>query len=525
MNPVSGLDDTLEATCSAPSLAFELAADPEVGSALLRNRAIAGRRVGTVRTSKVRMIFHDSADGALAASGLALVIESRGRGAVQQLIRIRPGEGDDIYPGQPPIGVAEMELTTASPDLDALANVLPEQAKGTALPAIATAVGRRTTLRLTPDGMTATLVAGELRAAAAERPFSRLTLSVPLALASEGFALLRTLAAEYPIMVPARALADEARALALGLPFASVHRGAFDLGEVESVEMGARRAIGHLTRAFLAAVPIAIEGSDPEGVHQTRVALRRLRSVLTVFRPAIGCNEIVSLKTRLGELSRILGPARDWDVLLGGGLPDVTEAFAADPAIAALARAAEAARKAAYAAVREALTGPTFRLLAVDLAASVADPPWHREEAGGEREAQLRAAPLKSFARGALARRYKRMKRIGKEFDKLDVPALHALRIQAKRMRYTSDLFSTLFDNKRRQRFEKSLVRVQDSLGHLNDSAVVANLMRNISSGRLSRSWAAGVVQGWVAARAQTARADAAESWARFVVRPLFWDN
>jgi triphosphatase len=523
MSPASASNSSVKTANPAPFLGFELAADPELGSALLRDRAIAAHCVGKARTAKVRMVFHDSADGALAASGLSLVIEPRGRGAVQQLIRIRPRKGDHAYPGQPPIGLAEVGLAAPTPDLDALADILPKQAKGAALPAIATAIGRRTTLKLAPDGMTATLVAGELRAAAAERPFARLTLSIPVAAAAEGLALLRTLVAEYPIVVAARALAEEARALALGLPFEPLHQGAFDLGATASVEEGARSAIGHLTRAFLTAVPIAIEGSDPEGVHQTRVAIRRLRSVLTVFRPAIGCNDLSLLKTRLGELSRTLGAARDWDVLLGGALADVARTFAGDPAIASLARAAEAARKAAYTAVREALTGPAFRLLAVDLAASVADPPWHREEVPDEQATPLRTAPLKLFARGALARRYKRMMRVGKEFEKLDVPALHALRIQAKRMRYTSDLFALLFDSKRRQRFHKSLVRIQDSLGHLNDSAVVAHLMQKISAPESSRSWAAGILQGWVAARAEIARADAAKAWAAFVNRPPFW--
>lgn len=525
MSLASTTDSIVDAPEPSRSLDLELAVDPKAAIALLRDPAIAASRVARARTSTLRLVYYDSPNGALATAGLALTLDVQGRGAVQRLLRIRPLDGDCACPGRVPICLAERRLAVATPDLDALADSLPEALQGAGLSAIATAVGRRTTLDLTPEGMTATLIAGALQVVAAERPFARLMLSIPRAAATEGLALLRALAAEHPVTVSARTLAEEARALALNLPFEPYHRPALDLGADLSVEDAARHAIGHLTRTLLAAMPIAIEGSDAEGVHQTRVAIRRLRSVLTVFRPAIGCAEISSLKARLGELARSLGPARDWDVLLGGALADVAEVFAAHPSIADLRRAAEGARTEAYTSVRDTLTGPMARCLAIDLVASVVDPPWRRADVPDDEATSLRASPLQSFARTALARRYKPMKRDGRRFAELDVAALHALRIQAKRMRYTSDLFATVFDNGRRKRFHRSLVEIQDVLGHLNDSAVAARLMEALAPRRSVRPWAAGVLQGWVAARAETARAESAKAWAAFSDRAPFWED
>jgi CHAD domain-containing protein len=258
-------------------------------------------------------------------------------------------------------------------------------------------------------------------------------------------------------------------------------------------------------------------------VHQARVAIRRLRSALTLFRPAIGCAAVAGLKDRLGTLARALGPARDWDVFIAGALGEIIAAFPAEAAIARLAGAAEATRAAAYAEVRAALAAPAFRLLALDLAAAVAAPPWRA--ADDPEAAGLREAPLAAFARAALARRHKRLMRAGEGFAQLDIAALHALRIQAKRMRYAGELFGALYGTKKRRRFQRAVGAVQDALGHLNDTAVAAQLMRALAKREPGRAWAAGVVQGWVAAKAAHAYEDAAEAWAALAGRAPFWDG
>jgi triphosphatase len=503
------------------AIGFELTVAPDTAAALPRHPGLASRRLGQARGTEATVVFHDTAEGTLAAAGLALAIEPRGRGAVQRLLRSLPGGDGRAEPGRAPAVLAETRLPQPRPDAEALAGLIPEAAAAAPLPAVAAASGRRVTLRLA-GGMTATLFAGRLRAVAAERDFARLTLDVAEEALAEGLDLLRALAADRPVAVPATSLAEEARAVALGVPARPLWRGPPDLTGAETVEDGACRAIGQLTLALIAAAPIAAEGSNPEGVHQARVAIRRLRTALTLLRPAIGCDSVTDLKDRLGALARALGPARDWDVFLAGALGEIVAAFPGEAALASLARAAEAARAAAYAEVRATLAAPAFRLLTLDLAAAVAAPPWR---AGDDAEAaRLRAAPLGDFAAAALSRRHKRLMRAGEGFAQLDIPALHALRIQAKRMRYAGELFGGLYGAKKRRRFQKAVGAVQDALGHLNDTAVAAGLMRALAKREPGRAWAAGVVQGWVAAKAAHAREDAAEAWARLLDRPPFWD-
>lgn len=506
----------------APVATLDLAVEPRAAARLFRHPAIAARRLGQARGSGVSVVFHDTAEGALAGAGLALAVEAHGRGAVQRLLATRPGPGERADPARALPARAESRLAGPAPDPAALAPLLPAPAEGEALVAVAALTGRRGTLRLA-GGITATLAAGVLRALAAERPFARLELAVPEPALAEAFGLLRALAADRLVAVPAACLAEEARALALGTAARPFWRGAPELAGAATVEDGARRAIGQLTLALLAAAPVAAEGTDPEGVHQARVAARRLRSALTLFRPAIGCPAVAALKDRLGALARTLGAARDWDVFIAGALAEIVAAFPGEAALARLARGAGAARAAAYASVRAMLEGAEFRLLALDLAAAVALPPWRANDDG--EAAALRDAPLEAFAAAALDRRYRRLRRAGEDFAALDIPALHALRIQAKRMRYAGELFGGLYGAKRRRRFQKAVTAVQDALGHLNDTAVASALMASLGRRAPGRAWAAGVVQGWVGAKAAHAREDARAAWDRLLDRPPFWDG
>ena len=56
--------------------------------------------------------------------------------------------------------------------------------------------------------------------------------------------------------------------------------------------------------------------ADPEGVHQARVATRRLRSDLRTFQSLVDPVWASALRDELGWLAEILGSVRDGDVML-----------------------------------------------------------------------------------------------------------------------------------------------------------------------------------------------------------------
>lgn len=60
--------------------------------------------------------------------------------------------------------------------------------------------------------------------------------------------------------------------------------------------------------------PDVLQGQDPEALHQFRVSLRRLRSLLSQFRPALELPPRLS-RARIAALARSTGSCRDADVL------------------------------------------------------------------------------------------------------------------------------------------------------------------------------------------------------------------
>src|SRR5687767_12432450 len=137
------------------------------------------------------------------------------------------------------------------------------------------------------------------------------------------------------------------------------------LPEVEVPDLGADASAGNVVRRAIALSvirlirhdPVVRLDTDPEGVHQARVATRRLRSDLRTFRPLVDAAWSSSLRDELGWLADLLGDVRDGDVLLErlrhrvAELPDAHER---DSAVAVLATL-ELERGSAHSTLLEAL--------------------------------------------------------------------------------------------------------------------------------------------------------------------------
>ena len=451
----------------------------------------------------------DTGDATLAGQGLALEQPRRGP---RRLLRTLPAPKAPWRPGSPP----ELLETIG-------AGRAPDQAEGEPLLPVAGFAGTATRFALA-DGVAALLLKGRLRAVAGEAPVARLTLGGPPAAV---IATMRALAEDLPLLPPRAALAEDARALARGQAPAPRRLGPPlldpDLGTEDALVL----ALGHLTEVLLWHAPAAEAGRSPEGVHQMRVAMRRLRSVLRVFRPACDGPSLRGFDARLRELAALLGPARDWDVWLGGLGAEIEAALPGEPRIAALLRAARQTRDAAYAALRPALQGPALRRIAWDAVALVETRPWRTE--GDAEAAARREAPIEAFAAGVLGKRWRRIEEAGEGIGDLPDAEFHALRIEAKRMRYAAELFAPLWGRKRVRRFLDRLAEVQEAFGLANDAVVAHALMASLAdrAGRENAeiAWAGGVAEGWALARARRARAKASTAWEELLRGEIYWNQ
>nr|WP_294528363.1 CHAD domain-containing protein [uncultured Rhodopila sp.] len=497
---------------------FELAADADAAARLARLKPLVAGREGRPRSQAVKIVWHDSPDHALLADGLTLA-EQRGE---RRLERVTPGT-ETWLPGQPPL----------LPD--------PPDELPSPLAPLAAFEGRRSISvhRMADATVTLTIDKGTLRAVTAERPVARISLSGDEAAVRLAATLI---AGAVPAAVPGCSLAAEAIALAIGGTPQPRHLGAPVLpAEARTVPQALAHILGHLTDVVLAHAPRVLmpPGGDAEdavhdAIHQMRVAVRRARSAVSIFRAALPEGALDAVGNGLKTLGGRLGPARDWDVFADETIPAIQAAIPGDERLDRLAAAAARQRTMHRKELAQYLASPAFRQLGIDLAWFAAaqgwralPPPPHQAEPAADSDAAAEPGPepmtLTQFADGVLQQRWKKLLSAGKRIDELDVPALHDVRLRAKRLRYAAEMFATLHDGKAAKRFIERLSDLQERLGVLNDGAVASHLLPELGGPGGRHAYAAGVIAGFMAARAGRIRPRIVKAFQRFRRQHAYW--
>jgi len=271
----------------------------------------------------------------------------------------------------------------------------------------------------------------------------------------------------------------------------------------------------------------AVRAGDPEGVHQMRVGLRRLRAALSIFQELLHGPEPESVNRNLKWLTRQLSPARDIDVLLEERVNRLREHTPVAAEAGVLSRALGAERDAGLSRARLALESERYRALGLRTALWLADGTWSRRSKPG---ADRRDRPVTAFAASVLRRRSKKLVKKGRRIGELDAGQRHKLRIAAKKLRYAAEFFESLVPRKRKarlKRFGRILKTFQDALGTLNDMEVHKSFATRIArprkpSGTQSRK---ALAFGYIAGQEETQAASCMAAIDQATQRPLpkFW--
>ena len=260
-----------------------------------------------------------------------------------------------------------------------------------------------------------------------------------------------------------------------------------------------------------------LQTRTPEAVHQMRVALRRWRTALSVFRKLFEHGDD-SIRSELIWLSSELDEARDLDVFVQDTLSFGSFAKSHAKGYAALDEAASRAKDQAYQRAADAIGSDRYRKLLWEGARSI--------EALGRAVPDHGAPTARNLARRALIHHGKAVKAAGAHLTRLDPEARHHLRIKAKKARYTAELFSDLFGHPRRQRrFNKALKDLQDALGELNDIHVAQDLAQRLAqaAGTPEAGFVAGLILGARSPAESSLFAEAAAAYDRFAKVKPFW--
>ena len=125
-----------------------------------------------------------------------------------------------------------------------------------------------------------------------------------------------------------------------------------------------RSALDHL----LSNRSAAVSGADIEGVHQARIAIRRIGSAISVFDKFLSPDDTDPIKEDMRWLMDALAPARDLNVFLDEMLPAVLTDLPDDPDLKALMKVAKKERTAAYRKVRSAFSVARYTRATLTLA-------------------------------------------------------------------------------------------------------------------------------------------------------------
>ncbi len=236
-----------------------------------------------------------------------------------------------------------------------------------------------------------------------------------------------------------------------------------------------RAVVAHGLAVLTANIELLLRYDDPEYVHQARVALRRVRSAMRLFdRDHLDVPE--TLLDELRWFARILGESRDWDVVTDEILPSATEGIGVDGA-RQLTEKARTRRRQAREDVRSAVQSARYVALILKGELWCLTPSLAPAEALGDA-----AAP-------ALQRAAKKLFKEARFFAALTPARRHHVRILAKRLRYSMDLFSVALSKQTTKPYVAALAELQDVLGQLNDASVAVTVLPQLSkSGRLRKA-------------------------------------
>ena len=526
-----------DAPLDAPlEIELKLRADPEVLARLRRSRVIKRLTQGQPDTRQLLSTYYDTPDFALRRAGVTL--------------RVRREEGRLIQAAKRSAGPAgaklkrvefETELDDATPwpapvpDPDMQRLIGEAVVSGRLHPLFRTDVRRITRDIVTEAGERIELAvdAGEIRRADSDRvigTIAEIELELVEGAPASLYQLALPLAEAYPVRLGAEAKADRAFRLLLGrapralkaekpvLPPAILAEGAL----IRFLESAATQIVGN--------VDAILDAGAPEGVHQMRVGLRRLRAVGALYRRAIDKDALADIFEEARALARALGRARDLDVFAAETLDPVLAAGAGVEGLEQLAERAEAARRSAWAEARDKIGGPEFVRFALNLSRIIDERAWR----SGDKDRRKRlSGSARAFAADALDRRWKKARRLGADLGALKPLQRHALRIELKKLRYASDFFGSLFPPEDTRLFRRRLSALQDDFGILNDAHTAAALAADLaaspgdhadpSQNTPDLSVAAGYVAGWRGRAAQAVWTDAQARWAKLVDTKPFW--
>jgi len=283
---------------------------------------------------------------------------------------------------------------------------------------------------------------------------------------------------QYHLWLDVRSKAQRGNLLAQDLKIAPAQFASpLQLKQKDSTDCTLKQIVNNALQHLLPnATAIASEQYNSEHVHQTRVAIRRLRSALRIFGDW-STDADPEWQEQLRTLFRQLGSTRDRDALSEGLLPQLQQAGAP------FVQLPDAPEDNSI-PIEESLRSLDSVNLILALLQFVHQPCATKQK-----------TPLKKDIAKKLQKLHQQICKDADHFLELDIESQHRTRKRVKRLRYCIEFIASLYPGKELKNYLKDLKPAQESLGQFNDLNVAEAMFQDLVK-RKQKVW---FILGWIA--------------------------
>ena len=480
---------------------------------LKRHPAIKAAQVRKPKTHKLLSVYYDTPQLTLLDSDISLRLRRISRNWIQTIkdkggaiagLHQRKELEEIVASGNPDFSkIIDPELTRIF-DVEALRNSL--------IPIFSTEI-QRTDWQLTFDNgdqIELALDVGELIVGEKREPISEIELELKQGNVGRLFEFALSLQNNIPLQLENISKAQRGYAFYRAQPPVIVMATPVRLHHDVSAHAALKQIVWECLTHLQGNQDMVLKGVDIEGVHQMRVALRRLRSALNVFRQIVSKQCCANIVEELHWITGVLGYARDLDVFIIQTLPPLLQQLSSQPSLILLNEKAVQAKQKAYVNVREALSSQRYQRMILTLGDWLENERW--------RETKAIEYGAFDIAQVMLTKRHKQLKQCGERLIHGHPEERHAVRIAAKKLRYSVEFFKGLYPKAKKQDFHKALDKLLSILGKLNDITITEHIIRQLVGEHPEPILyeAQCLLKGWNACNTMRYKQDLEDIWKNF---------
>ena len=486
---------------------------------------------GRAKTRTLKSIYFDTSDHALKKAGIALRLRRDGRRWIQTV-----KTGSELHGGLSRVGEVENPAPggrlclEAIPDAAVRAEVVRRVSGAPLQPVCETMIKRSASQLSLEDGTRAELAidVGEIHAG--ERSAELREVEIELIEGKPGglFDIAHLLFPAGGLRFSGLSKAARGYLLAehgwIDPPLAPRNAMEVALSPAQIAEHAARDVLRECLDQIATNVVVVRKLDNPEGPHQLRIGLRRLRSAFSACASVLKSPEMTRLSEEARWLGQEVGRLRDLDVVANDIVRREAETHADEPGLSALADALARQARGLRGRLRKLLPEARVQAFLIDLARFVETRGWLVALDHGQTERL--AASVVELAGKALNKRSKKVSKCARGLEALTIEQRHELRKELKTLRYAAEFFSPLYPVKRVQPFLKHLKKLQAVFGDLNDAATVRSMLTGAEApgaGDPTAQRAIGWVIGASQARAEFGWTGAKALWGDLDETRPFW--